>query len=125
MPKNAGQDGGNLLSTLLGETEEGREYVIQEALTQLAVRKGNWKYIPPGSVTERLGIMTWKEGSGWKKTNVAEPGLLFHLSEDPTEEHDLAAKYPNRVAELRGIIQKVAPEKAVGEKGLNKKQLGF
>ncbi|MFC1761094.1 arylsulfatase [Planctomycetota bacterium] len=125
LPKKAGQDGENLLSTFLGETLGGREYVIQEALTQIAVRKGNWKYIPPGSVTERLGIMTWKEGSGWKKTPVEEPGLLFHLTEDPTEEHDLAAKYPNRVQEMREIIMNVAPEKATGQKKLDKKQLGF
>ncbi|VGO20690.1 sulfatase family protein [Pontiella sulfatireligans] len=125
VPENAGQDGENLLPTLLGDSLDGREYVIQEALTQIAVRKGNWKYIPPGSVTERLGIMTWEEGSGWKKTNVAEPGLLFHLSEDPTEEHDLAAKYPNRVQEMRDIIMQVAPEKATGQKQLDKKQLGF
>jgi len=125
VPENAGQDGQNLLPALLGETEQGREYVIQEALTQIAVRKGNWKYIPPGSITERLGIMTWKEGSGWKKTTVAEPGLLFNLSEDPAEEHDLAAIYPNRVNEMRNIITHVAPEKSTGEAGLNKKQLGF
>ncbi|MDZ8120513.1 sulfatase family protein [Pontiella agarivorans] len=125
MPKNAGQDGQPLLSTFLGEKLEGREYVIQEALTQIAVRKGNWKYIPPGSVTERLGIMTWKAGSGWKETTVPEPGLLFHLTEDPAEEHNLAEIYPNRVKEMKAIIAEVAPEKAVGEKGLNKKQLGF
>ncbi len=125
MPKKAGQDGENLLSTFLGETEQGRDYVIQEALTQVAVRKGNWKYIPPGSVTERLGIMTWKEGSGWKKTPVEEPGLLFHLTEDPGEQHDLAAKFPNRVQEMRDIILSVAPEKAAGQKKLDKKQLGF
>ena len=125
LPADAGQDGEALLPTFLGEAEQGRAYVIQEALTQLAVRKGNWKYIPPGSVTERLGIMTWKEGSGWKKTNVAEPGLLFHLSEDPAEARDLAAAYPNRVQEMRAIIAEVAPEKAAGEQGLNKKQLGF
>jgi len=125
VPETAGQDGQNLLPVLLGESEDGREYVIQEALTQIAVRKGNWKYIPPGSVTERLGIMTWKEGSGWKKTPVEEPGLLFHLSEDPTEENDLAAKYPERVQEMRDIIMKVAPEKMAGQKKLDKKQLGF
>ena len=89
------------------------------------MRKGNWKYIPPGSVTERLGIMTWKKGSGWKETIVPEPGLLFHLTEDPAEENNLAAKYPNRVKEMQEIIAEVAPEKAVGKKGLNKKQLGF
>ena len=34
----------------------GEGYIIQEALKQLAVRKGNWKYIPPGSIRERVGF---------------------------------------------------------------------
>jgi len=119
VPADAGQDGENLLPVLLGESSDGREYVIQEALTQIAVRKDNWKYIPPGSITQRGAI------GEWIKTEVDEPGLLFHLSEDPTESHDLAALYPERVQEMRDIIMKVAPEKATGQKKLDKSQLGF
>lgn len=125
VPKNAGQDGQNLLPVLLGKSEQGRDYVIEEALTQIAVRKGNWKYVSPGIVKERLSIMTWKEGTGWKETKVEEPGLLFHLTEDPGEQHNLAAVYPERVAEMRAIIQKVAPEKISGAKKMGKEQLGF
>lgn len=47
--------------------------------------------------------------------------LLFGLSNDPSESSDLAAKNPAKVAELRKIIQNVAPEKVTGEQGLNKK----
>ena len=119
VPDNAGQDGENLLSALLGESQDGREYVIQEALTQIAVRKNNWKYIPPGSITERGGIGVWNE------TTVDEPGLLFHLTEDPTESRNLAAAYPERVMEMQNIIMQVAPEKATGQRKLDKKQLGF
>lgn len=119
VPANAGQDGENVLPALLGESNVGREYIIQEALTQIAVRKGNWKFVPPGSVTERGGIGEWVE------TKIDEPGLLFHLAEDPGETVNLAALYPERVAEMQAIIQKVAPEKATGQKELNKKQLGF
>ena len=119
MPENAGADGQNLLSALLGKSDQGRDYVIEEALTQIAVRKGNWKYIPPGSVTERGGI------GEWIKTEVNEPGLLFNLTEDPTESRDLAAVYPERVQEMHDIIINVAPEKATGQKKLDKKQLGF
>jgi arylsulfatase A-like enzyme len=125
MPDNAGQDGMNLLPVLLGDSEQGRAFIIQEALTQIAVRKGNWKYIPPGSVTERLGMMSDSPRHGWKETKVDEPGLLFHLSEDPEELNNLAAVYPERIKEMKAIIRNVAPEKAVGEKELNKKQLGF
>lgn len=125
LPAAAGQDGQNLLPVLLGESEMGREYIIQEALTQIAVRNGSWKYIPPGSVTERLGIMSESENHGWKKTVIDEPGLLFYLPEDPAEQNNLAALYPHRVEEMKALIQTVAPEKAVGTKALNKKQLGF
>lgn len=119
MPENAGADGVNVLPALLGQSPTGREYVIQEALTQIAIRKGNWKYIPPGSITERGGIDQWIE------TNVDEPGWLFELSEDPGETNNVADQFPQVVAEMQSIINEVAPEKATGEQGLNKKQLGF
>ncbi len=119
MPVDAGADGQNVLPALLGQSDVGRDYVIQEALTQIAVRKGDWKYIPPGSVTERGGIGEWKE------TKVDEPGLLFHLSEDPAEQNNVADQYPAKLEELRQIIVDVAPEKATGNKNLDKKQLGF
>ncbi len=119
MPADAGADGQNLLPVLLGESERGREFVIQEALTQLAVRKGNWKYIPPGSITERGGIGEWIE------TKVNDPGLLFDLASDPGETNDVAAMYPDKLEELRQIIIDTAPDKVEGQKDLNKKQLGF
>ncbi len=119
LPKKAGQDGEAIIDTFLGKDEKGRDYVIQEALTQVAIRKGNWKYIPPGSITERGGIGVWK------MTNVDEPGLLFHLTEDPGETKNLAGLYPEKVEELLNLIREVAPEKVAGTQGLNKKQLGF
>ncbi len=39
VPDNAGQDGLNLRPALLGESQDGREYVIQEALSQIAPEK--------------------------------------------------------------------------------------
>lgn len=119
LPAGVAQDSENVLAALLGESELGREFVIQEALTQIAVRKGDWKYIPPGSVTERGGIGVWNS------TTVEEPGLLFHLLEDPSERIDLADAYPEKVDAFRRIIEEVAPEKAAGESKTNKKQLGF
>jgi arylsulfatase A-like enzyme len=119
MPEHAGQDGINLLPALLGESPKGRDHVIQEALTQVAVRQGSWKYIPPGSITERGGI------GEWVRTEVDDPGLLFHLSEDPGETRNLAHLYPGKVKELRRIIEQVAPDKISGLKKPDKKQLGF
>ena len=39
MPEHAGQDGRNVLPALLGESDTGRSYIIQEALKQLAFEK--------------------------------------------------------------------------------------
>lgn len=119
VPARAARDSQNVLPALLGKAEHGRDHVIEEALSQLAVRKGNWKYLPPGSVTERGGI------GEWIKTEVNDPGMLFNLAEDPGETRDLAALYPGKVEELRQIIQRVAPEKAVGQKQTDRKQLGL
>lgn len=119
MPQDAGADGQDVLPALLGRSPQGREYVIQEALTQLAVRQGNWKYIPPGSITQRGGIGEWIE------TKVEAPGWLFNLANDPTEQQNVAALHPEKVAELRQVILDVAPEKATGNMKTDKKQLGF
>ena len=119
MPQDGGADGQDVLPALLGQSSQGREYVIQEALTQLAVRQGNWKYIPPGSITQRGGIGEWIE------TQVDAPGWLFNLANDPAEQKNVAALHPEKVVELRQVILKVAPEKATGNMKTDKKQLGF
>ncbi|RME93838.1 MAG: arylsulfatase [Verrucomicrobia bacterium] len=119
MPANAGRDSKNVLPALLGESDHGRDYIIEEALAQLAIRKGNWKYIPPGVVRVRRGV------GKFDITEVEEPGLLFHLAEDPGETRDLAAQYPHIVAELRGILNQIAPDKVSAPKEVDKKQLGF
>ncbi|MDI1338136.1 MAG: arylsulfatase, partial [Lacunisphaera sp.] len=94
VPGNAAPDSQNVLTALLGQSQHGREALLEEALDQVAVRKGDWKYLPPGLVTERGGI------SEWRRTPVVAPGLLFNLAEDPGETSDLAADYPEKVQEL-------------------------
>ena len=70
--------------------------------------------------------MTERGGIGqWSRTNVDEPGWLFDLDADPSEQEDIAAKHPAVVEELKALIEEVAPGKSTGEKLLDKKQLGF
>jgi len=99
MPARAGADGVNVLPALLGEAEKGRDYVVQEAWKQLAIRRGGWKYLPPGTVSERGG---WDE---WKVRKIEEPGLLFYLTEDPGETRNIASHYPGKVKELRRLLE--------------------
>jgi len=119
LPKNGAGDSHNVLPALLGETAQGREYIIQEAIGQIAVRKGNWKYLPSGNVSERGGV------GEWIKTVVDDEGFLYNLAEDQDERKNLAEFYPNIIAEMEAIVKKIAPEKAGGIKNVDKKQLGF
>ncbi|MDG2170125.1 MAG: arylsulfatase [Opitutales bacterium] len=108
MPNGSSDDSQNILPALLGHSPEGRDYQIEEALGELAIRQGNWKFIPQGGsgvVRHRLGI------DANENTPVPEDGFLFHLSEDPMEQINLASKYPHKVKELMGILKEVAPEK--------------
>jgi len=92
----------------MGESTEGRDYLVEEALQDVAIRQGNWKYIPQGIsgvVRHRLGI------DKNENTPVPEGGFLFHLAEDPMEQNNLASQYPEKVKELRAILEKEAPEK--------------
>ena len=108
MPAGSSDDSQNVLPALLGESDHGRDYQIEEALGELAIRKGDWKFIPRGNsgvVRHRLGI------DSNEQTPVPPGGFLFHLAEDPGEQNNLAGRYPHKVEELMGILEAVAPEK--------------
>ncbi|VGO20876.1 hypothetical protein [Pontiella sulfatireligans] len=53
--------------------------------------------------------------------SISKLGILIYS----LPECSLASKYPRRVKAMRDTIVEIASEKAVGEKGLDKKQLGF
>lgn len=90
VPKNI--DGLSFLAELTGEGEqEQHEYLYWELSPQRALRAGDWKLViqprnPMG--TRRL------------KGSVH----LFNLAEDPGETNDLALSHPERLAELRALL---------------------
>ncbi|REE02215.1 sulfatase family protein [Marinoscillum furvescens] len=82
------------LSAWLGETERGREYLLEEAYT-FGLRHGKWKYIQakPSPVP------------GWISEKYVDPGFyptaqLFDLDKDPYETNNLAEKYPEVTSRL-------------------------
>ena len=93
---------------------EARTY-FYERMGNQAVRSGNWKlvmtYNPLGDIP---GATVWKDGeapripkhihvenwrpiTAWRRTGQWE---LYNLASDPTEMNDLAARHPEKVAEL-------------------------
>lgn len=87
-----------LLPALLGDTPTGRDHVVEHA-NRLAIRRGKWKFIPPGQTSDQLGP--------WRKVQIAEPGFLFDLDADPGETRDLAAAHPQVVSELKALLARI------------------
>jgi hypothetical protein len=85
------------------------------------VRDGDWKLVRPVDLTNDgvtgpvLGVLAphglaaptydWKPGEPYiPRLPAPLPSQLFNLREDPQEQHDLAAKYPERVQRMETLI---------------------
>ena len=92
-------DSQNLIETLTGNSETGRDHLIQQGVKMKSIRKGAWKYVPEGEVTNRgkIGI--------FYRDEIAAPGALFYLPEDPAEQTNLADIYPAKVDEMKSLLE--------------------
>jgi arylsulfatase A-like enzyme len=96
---DAGPDTLNHLPALLGDSQKGREVLIEHA-GALAIRKDNWKYIEPGR-----GARV-SQNTGTELGNAPEP-QLYDLANDPAEKKNLATEQPDRAKELSALLQKI------------------
>ncbi|MBA4148624.1 MAG: arylsulfatase [Verrucomicrobia bacterium] len=92
-------DSVNVLPALLGESEIGRDQLVEQA-GALALRQGSWKYIEP------------REGPRVNKNTNIELGndsapQLYNLTEDPGETRNLAARHPAKTQELQDQLRKI------------------
>ena len=86
-------DSFNLLGAMLGDKKaKGRDHLVQQSnsLSKTALRVGDWKLL---EITNRRT----------KKKTVS----LFNLAEDIGEKNDLAAKYPQKVNELKARLEAI------------------
>ncbi len=95
---NAMRDSQNVLSALLGKSKTGRDHIIEYA-DGIALREGNWKFMPPGQTREHLGP--------WKAVKIPPPGFLCDLSADPGETTNLAAQHPDKVQAMAARLREV------------------
>ena len=84
-------DGRNALEVLLGKSSVGRSEVVEEGISGIALRAGDWKFIPP----HKGGAMMKTMRSG----NSPQP-QLYNLAEDPAETKNVASKNPAKLREL-------------------------
>ncbi len=97
LPDTAGEDSFSLMPLLKGEANPIRENVVSASIGGTpAVRSGTWKYIPaPGS-------------GGWGKGgNQSQPVQLYNLADDLGETKNLAAAMPEKVAEMKALLEKL------------------
>jgi arylsulfatase A len=99
LPANNGEDSVSFLPLLRGEDKPIREHAVsQSSGGVLALRSGSWK------------LVFGKGSGGWSKGTVQTPGQLYNLADDIGEKNNLYAKYPERVAEMTALMEKIIRE---------------
>ncbi len=97
LPDTAGEDSFSLMPLLKGEDKPIREQAVSASIGGTpAVRSGSWKYIPaPGS-------------GGWGKGgDQSQPVQLYNLADDLGETKNLAAAMPEKVTEMKTLLEKL------------------
>jgi arylsulfatase A-like enzyme len=103
LPDAAGPDSMDVLPALLGEAKQGRDSLVEQGPGQ-AIRKGNWKYIPPrGAGTGKKA----NKNAGNAPAGEAAAGELYDLSTDLGETKNIAAENPEKARELAALLRKI------------------
>ena len=97
MPKDRRIDGIDQTALLLGNREEGRQHFY---FSDAGVRRGNWKYLKADANFYNYAIEDDRQ-------QIAE---LYDLEADLGEQTNLAEKYPDKVAELKRLMQSIEGE---------------
>lgn len=99
--KETATDSFDMLDVLMGKSNKGRKYLIEEAFT-MGIREDNWKYIAAQSKTTPNWLMNKNVASGLQKSP-----QLYDLSKDPKEEKNLAAEMPEKTKALEEQLLKI------------------
>ena len=99
-PASAAPDSLDLSSVVLGKTDKNlRDHTVLHGIGGLALRKGDWKYIPASEGAGGIGSGANAEDERFAAATIPEP-MLFNLAADPNEEENIIEKYPEQAAEL-------------------------
>lgn len=99
------QDSQNLMPVFLGQSSEGRDVLLGEALDARVLRMGNYKYIAPAApdASEPVFVRNNKGiESGWSR----QP-QLYDLTSDPGEQTNIASDNPQIVAEMQARLEAI------------------
>lgn len=97
MQSGAGVDSRNQLSAFLGRDRKGRDYVV-EASGSLSISTGEWKYITPNKGAAFMKLTQTETGN-------APVDQLYNIKEDRGEKVNVAEKYPEKVKEMKQLLE--------------------
>ena len=100
-------DGRDASAVLLGKSVVGREVIVQEGIAGLALRVGDWKFIPAHKGADKIKEM---------RSGNAPQAQLYHLTEDPAETRNLAKEHPEKVKELAARLKDIVGQVELGKK---------
>jgi len=98
IPENAAPDSKNYWDVFLGTKTKGRDYIIEQGWS-LGVSDGIWKYIEPSKAH------SYDASTNIELGNAPEP-QLYKLNTDINEQKNLASEYPEKLNELRDILER-------------------
>lgn len=104
--KGEAPDSWNQLPVLLNKSNTARKYLVEQSLNStLSLIVGEWKYIEPSK-----GPKINKD-TNTELGNLAEP-QLYQLTKDPGETKNLAADYPEKVMEMKKLLDNIKNSQA-------------
>jgi arylsulfatase A-like enzyme len=108
IPETAGEDSYNVMPALLGQKLKSpiREATVSHGEKgTFAIRKGDWVLIDaPTGDTKKIEPEWFKAERGYQKHDF--PAELFNLKDDRAEKQNLYAKFPEKVTELKLLLEK-------------------
>jgi len=102
-------DSFDIWNTFTGQEKTGRDSMIEDSTINMidasaqALLQGFWKYIAHEEGPQRL---TWAlDVFGGQETGLSTAPQLYNLKEDPSEQHNLAEQYPERVKKMAETLK--------------------
>jgi len=93
-------DSQNILETLMGTSDQGRETLILEATSRTALRAGDWAMVPPykgKKVNTKVNIELGND----------DEFQLYNLREDLAQQNNLASSQPEKLQELLALFEDI------------------
>ncbi|SOE22018.1 Arylsulfatase A [Spirosomataceae bacterium TFI 002] len=107
-------DSENYLDTFLGKTKEGRKEVILEATGRLALRSGDYAFIPANTGSAILKAVNIEIGNDPK-------ARLYNVITDPSQQSSVGDEEPEKLQELMDVFNRITSGYATATKDVELK----